>query len=118
MKFLACFLGLMLAACNIEASEASFDRSEFENEWWQINTLGYKICFLVRDDGVFEIFDPNHGNSIGGNWEYEEPGIYVVDSHLSPDVETLTVKKRRDCWNITGYSILTVNACACTLFDN
>ena len=109
---------LLLLSCVPSLDDQAFNREKFEDEWWEIQTLGYNICFLVRHDGIVETFDPDYGISISGDWTYHEPGTYVVESQYTNNPKTLTVKERNGCWNITGYSVLVVNACECTLLPN
>lgn len=105
-----------LFACTPE--EELFDRNSFENEWWEIDTFGYNACFLVHSSHGIFIYEEEYGVYPAGYWEYEEPGIYHVESESIDDIESLEVKKKKDCWKISGYSILKIEACACTLISD
>tara|TARA_Y100000590_G_C15680584_1_gene999632 strand:- start:539 stop:880 length:342 start_codon:yes stop_codon:yes gene_type:complete len=105
---------LAFLACAPEQQEL-FDRSVFEDTWWEVNTLGYNACFLVHQSGEIFIFEPDYGTYFAGSWEYEDPGMYHVESDSLNNAEVLEIKKKKDCWKISGYSILKIEACACTL---
>ena len=117
MRFAACLLALLAVSCTPEIENALFDRESFENNWWEINTIGYRACFFVDENGYVRIYEPGHSSYIAGDWTYYEPGTYVVNSIHIEEPETLVVKKRNDCWNITGYTVFAINACECTLLE-
>jgi hypothetical protein len=111
MKYLS---AIFLLSC-VEFSQP-FERSSFENEWWEIQE--YSLCFNFHESGDLlsyqeqDLDEGEWGQFIDeGGWAFYEPNEYTVLE------KSVFIYNEEECWKIEEYfENKTIAACECMLF--
>ena len=104
------FLLVLFLSCSPTTDVISFDRSAFENEWWEINEYGYQAGFNFHESGDLLMYEERIYTL--GPFLFEEPNVY---HSLEYDEYSFLIYENDDCWKVEGYKDYTLDACVCTL---